>query len=587
MIDPSFWTDEKLGSCSREERLLFMGLISNADDEGRLPGHPALLKATIFPYDTDVGPGEVAAWLGNLAAKGLVVTYEAGGEAVVWVKNFTKHQTIKKPTPSKLPPPPEGAAGAGPVRHAGTARREAARWPAAGASAALASAPVYSEVAAAVGEPRRTLAYEAGPEAGDRPGTAPDAINDRPAVPGVAPIPPTPKAGPLPGGRVPAPGVVPPGAAPALPASSQDASPAREHREHEDQCPAPSPPGPLRQGFNLAVAVQDAATITGEPGPGGEVPCEPCPPCPARPCGAGSTSPIPDGAAVTAGSRPGRGGQAPCPPAQAAAPGHTATPGSFSGEISAIAPGGGQLPHPPTPASSHRDGAEQAPHRPDFAPAAGERGAAPAPAPQEGGGDSSAGRRCGAALGSVAHQFGTSSPPVPHRDGTSSPPVPPKRREKKRKEDEEKGKDIVAASPPAAAPAAPAGRRATKVFPPDSPEYRLAYLLRELILANLPGARVPRASPEGMAAWCRHIDLLLRVDGREPEEVERVIRWCQQDPFWQANILSPRKLREKWETLVLQMRRAVSKGGMRAPRLPAVGTAGSGRDKYRELYRLV
>ena len=34
MIDPNFWTDEKLGECSIQERLLFMGLISNADDEG-------------------------------------------------------------------------------------------------------------------------------------------------------------------------------------------------------------------------------------------------------------------------------------------------------------------------------------------------------------------------------------------------------------------------------------------------------------------------------------------------------------------------------------------------------------------------
>lgn len=579
MIDPSFWTDEKLGSCSREERLLFMGLISNADDEGRLPGHPALLKAAIFPYDDDIDTGEVAAWLENLAAKGLVVAYQAGGEAVVWVKNFTKHQTIKKPTPSKLPPPPAGAVEAGPAGHAGAARRVAARWvgagrTAAGAGAAAACRHVAAEGAAAVGEPARAFAYEAGPEAGDRPGTAPDAAEDRPVLPGAAPIPPAPKAGPLPAGRDPA---------PALPAFSQDTLPVAEHREHEAPCPAPSPPCPLRRGFNLAAAVQDAAT--GEPAPGGEVPCEPRPPGPARPGGAGSTSPGPDGAAVTAGSRPGQSGQAPCPPAPTA-PGHTAASGGFSGEISAITPGGGQLPHPPTPASSHRDGAEQAPHRAGFAPAAGERGMAPAPAPQEGGGgDSSAARRRGAVPGPVPHQFGTISPPVPHRAGTSSAPVPPKRREEKGKEREGKEKDI--ATPPAAAPAAPAGRRTTKVFPPDSPEYRLAYLLRELILANLPGARVPRASPEGMAAWCRHVDLLLRVDGREPEEVERVIRWCQKDPFWQANILSPRKLREKWETLVLQMRRAVGQGGKRAPRPPATGTAGSGRDKYRELYRLV
>ena len=51
MLDPNFWTDEKLGECSRDERLLFMGLISSADDEGYGRANPKLLKSLIFPYD--------------------------------------------------------------------------------------------------------------------------------------------------------------------------------------------------------------------------------------------------------------------------------------------------------------------------------------------------------------------------------------------------------------------------------------------------------------------------------------------------------------------------------------------------------
>ena len=54
MIDPGFWIDEKLGTISPLARLLFMGLISNSDDEGRLPGHPALIKSQVFPYDADI-----------------------------------------------------------------------------------------------------------------------------------------------------------------------------------------------------------------------------------------------------------------------------------------------------------------------------------------------------------------------------------------------------------------------------------------------------------------------------------------------------------------------------------------------------
>lgn len=108
MISPGFWTDEKLGACSRDERLLFMGLISNADDEGRLPGHPAMIKAMVFPYDEDIRFADIGRWLQNLAAKGFIKVYKVGEQQYIWVKNFRKHQFIQKPTTSVLPSPDQG-----------------------------------------------------------------------------------------------------------------------------------------------------------------------------------------------------------------------------------------------------------------------------------------------------------------------------------------------------------------------------------------------------------------------------------------------------------------------------------------------
>lgn len=66
MIDPNFWIDEKLGRLKREARLMFMGCISQSDDEGRLQGHTALLKSLIFPYDLDITLQEVEEWLNDL-----------------------------------------------------------------------------------------------------------------------------------------------------------------------------------------------------------------------------------------------------------------------------------------------------------------------------------------------------------------------------------------------------------------------------------------------------------------------------------------------------------------------------------------
>lgn len=94
-----------------------------------------------------------------------------------------------------------------------------------------------------------------------------------------------------------------------------------------------------------------------------------------------------------------------------------------------------------------------------------------------------------------------------------------------------------------------------KVFQESTDEYKLALLLRQKILENLPSARVPRASPDGLAKWCLDINRMIRLDKRDPDEIASVIRWAQSDSFWRSNILSARKLREKWETLVLQSKR--------------------------------
>lgn len=94
-----------------------------------------------------------------------------------------------------------------------------------------------------------------------------------------------------------------------------------------------------------------------------------------------------------------------------------------------------------------------------------------------------------------------------------------------------------------------------KIFPESTDEYKLALLLHQKILENLPSARVPRASPDGLAKWCLDINRMIRLDKRDPDEIASVIRWAQSDSFWRSNILSARKLREKWETLVLQSKR--------------------------------
>lgn len=106
MLSPEFWTDEKLGDCTRDERLLFMGLISHADDEGRGQGNPKLVKALVLPYDDDITTNMTASMLKRLAAMRLIVLYDDGHDhQYYWLPKFLKHQVINKAIPSKLPQP--------------------------------------------------------------------------------------------------------------------------------------------------------------------------------------------------------------------------------------------------------------------------------------------------------------------------------------------------------------------------------------------------------------------------------------------------------------------------------------------------
>ncbi len=57
-IKPQFFLNEELAELPAMVRLLFIGLWTQADREGRLLDRPKRLKAEIFPYDNfDVEKG--------------------------------------------------------------------------------------------------------------------------------------------------------------------------------------------------------------------------------------------------------------------------------------------------------------------------------------------------------------------------------------------------------------------------------------------------------------------------------------------------------------------------------------------------
>lgn len=101
-----------------------------------------------------------------------------------------------------------------------------------------------------------------------------------------------------------------------------------------------------------------------------------------------------------------------------------------------------------------------------------------------------------------------------------------------------------------------------KTYSSDSIEIRLSSYLFKYIQRNN-----PKAKPPNLQTWARHIDRSMRIDKRTKGELQKIIKWCQEDKFWQSNILSTEKLRAKFDQLWLRME-GVEEAGPKYERVP-------------------
>lgn len=83
----------------------------------------------------------------------------------------------------------------------------------------------------------------------------------------------------------------------------------------------------------------------------------------------------------------------------------------------------------------------------------------------------------------------------------------------------------------------------------------LCNLLADLVEANLKEkSKNPEkvTRPEISKAWVTQMDLLIRKDSHEVDEVREIIEWVQADEFWSSNVMSPAKLRRQFDQLILK-----------------------------------
>lgn len=106
-LKPSLFKNEVLGVADPLYTLLFEGLWTLADREGRLEDRPLRIRAEVFPYRDGVNIVQMLDWL---QSNGFILRYEVDGKRYISVLEFARHQNPhKNEAPSEIPAPPENA----------------------------------------------------------------------------------------------------------------------------------------------------------------------------------------------------------------------------------------------------------------------------------------------------------------------------------------------------------------------------------------------------------------------------------------------------------------------------------------------
>lgn len=103
MIDPTIWQSEDFGKLSTLAKLVFIGLFSLADDEGRGRCNPIYLKSTLFPYEENIRSTDIDKTLSEISSNMSVVLYSCDGSSYYSLLSWDTFQKIDRPNQSKIP----------------------------------------------------------------------------------------------------------------------------------------------------------------------------------------------------------------------------------------------------------------------------------------------------------------------------------------------------------------------------------------------------------------------------------------------------------------------------------------------------
>lgn len=116
-IKPEFFEDEKINQIKVGARYTAIGLMSMADDRGRLKCMLPAVRTFVFPAG-DISERQFAVALDEVLGIGFAWRYEVDPWAYLWLPRFWRHQRINRPSESSLPPHPRDPYGGLPISEA-------------------------------------------------------------------------------------------------------------------------------------------------------------------------------------------------------------------------------------------------------------------------------------------------------------------------------------------------------------------------------------------------------------------------------------------------------------------------------------
>ena len=96
MIHNKIWASVQFSKLSNEAKLLYIGMITIADDQGKLNGSPAYLRGQIFPYEDTLSVAQMEKIIQEIKKQKIIHCYKVKGTDYIAHPNWTRYQKLRK-----------------------------------------------------------------------------------------------------------------------------------------------------------------------------------------------------------------------------------------------------------------------------------------------------------------------------------------------------------------------------------------------------------------------------------------------------------------------------------------------------------